>query len=119
MWAEMGAFLPCTKMPLILLAEAKMFPRMNIVPNFDSLVEDANFQAETDVPVSWRPKNCDGIGLILQGSGALGTYQASVYQALHEAGLEPTWVSDISIGGINSALIAGNPPSIITLNQIR
>jgi len=36
-----------------------------------------------------RPSGCDGIGLILQGGGALGAYQAGVYQALHEAGLEP------------------------------
>jgi NTE family protein len=50
------------------------------------------------------------IGLVLQGGGALGAYQAGVYQALHEAGLEPDWVTGVSIGGINAALIAGNPP---------
>ncbi len=48
--------------------------------------------------------------LVLQGGGALGAYQAGVYQALHEAGLEPEWVSGVSIGAINSALIAGNAP---------
>ena len=58
----------------------------------------------------WRPENCDKIGLVLQGGGALGAYQAGVYQAMHEAGLEPDWVAGVSIGGINSALIAGNPP---------
>jgi NTE family protein len=47
---------------------------------------------------------------VLQGGGALGAYQAGVYQALHEAGLEPDWVAGVSIGGINSAIIAGNPP---------
>jgi len=57
-----------------------------------------------------RPPGCDGIGLVLQGGGALGAYQAGVYQALHEAGLEPDWVVGVSIGAINSALIAGNPP---------
>ena len=41
--------------------------------------------------------------------GALGSYQAGVYQALAEAGLHPDWVAGISIGAINSALIAGNP----------
>jgi NTE family protein len=61
-------------------------------------------------PRPWRPEGCDGIGLILQGGGALGAYQAGVYQALHEAGLEPDWVAGVSIGGINSAIIAGNPP---------
>jgi NTE family protein len=48
--------------------------------------------------------------LVLQGGGALGAYQAGVYQALHEAGIEPDWVIGTSIGAINGALIAGNPP---------
>ena len=50
------------------------------------------------------------IALILQGGGALGAYQGGVYQALAEANLHPDWVAGISIGAINSALIAGNPP---------
>jgi len=57
-----------------------------------------------------RPPGCDGIGLVLQGGGALGAYQAGVYQALHEAGLEPDWVVGVSIGAINSSIIAGNLP---------
>lgn len=52
----------------------------------------------------------DCIALLLQGGGALGAYQAGVYQALAEADLHPDWVSGISIGAINAALIAGNPP---------
>ena len=48
------------------------------------------------------------IALIVQGGGALGSYQAGVYQALAEANLHPDWVAGISIGAINSALIAGN-----------
>ena len=47
---------------------------------------------------------------MLQGGGALGAYQAGVYQALHEAGIEPDWVCGVSIGAINRAIIAGNPP---------
>ena len=47
---------------------------------------------------------------MLQGGGALGAYQGGVYQALHEAGLEPEWVSGVCIGAINAALIAGNAP---------
>ena len=47
--------------------------------------------------------------LVLQGGGALGSYQAGVYQALHEAGLEPDWVIGTSIGAINASLIAGSP----------
>ena len=46
--------------------------------------------------------------LVLQGGGALGSYQAGVYQALHEAGIEPDWIVGTSIGAINASLIAGN-----------
>jgi NTE family protein len=49
--------------------------------------------------------------LVLQGGGALGAYQAGVYQALHEAGIEPDWVIGTSIGAINASLIAGNKPA--------
>jgi NTE family protein len=47
---------------------------------------------------------------VLQGGGALGAYQAGVYQALHECGIEPDWISGVSIGAINAAIIAGNVP---------
>jgi NTE family protein len=57
---------------------------------------------------TWRPLGCDRVALVLQGGGALGAYQAGVYQALHEADIEPDWVSGVSIGAINSAIIAGN-----------
>src|SRR5262245_4784795 len=48
--------------------------------------------------------------LVLQGGGALGAYQVGVFQALHEAGIEPEWIIGTSIGAINGAIIAGNPP---------
>jgi NTE family protein len=48
--------------------------------------------------------------LVLQGGGALGSYQAGVVEALQAAEVEPHWVAGISIGAINAALIAGNPP---------
>jgi NTE family protein len=51
------------------------------------------------------------IALLLQGGGALGSYQAGVYEALAEANLHPDWVAGISIGAINSAIIAGNAPA--------
>jgi len=51
------------------------------------------------------------IALLLQGGGALGSYQAGVYEALAEAELHPDWVAGISIGAINSAIIAGNAPA--------
>jgi NTE family protein len=50
------------------------------------------------------------IALVLQGGGALGAYQGGVYQALAEADLHPDLVAGISIGAINAAIIAGNPP---------
>ena len=50
------------------------------------------------------------IALLLQGGGALGAYQAGVYEALAEANLHPDWVAGISIGAINAAIIAGNAP---------
>jgi NTE family protein len=48
--------------------------------------------------------------LVLQGGGALGAYQGGVYEGLAEAAFRPDWVAGISIGAINAALIAGNPP---------
>jgi NTE family protein len=48
--------------------------------------------------------------LVLQGGGALGSYQGGVYEALAAERLEPEWVTRISIGAINAAQIAGNPP---------
>ena len=48
--------------------------------------------------------------LVLQGGGALGAYQAGVFESLSEVYREPNWVAGISIGAINAALIAGNPP---------
>ena len=50
------------------------------------------------------------IALVLQGGGALGAYQAGVYEALAERGIEPNWIAGMSIGAIDAAIIAGNPP---------
>lgn len=49
--------------------------------------------------------------LVLQGGGALGAYQVGVYQAMHEAGIEPDWIIGTSIGAVNGAIIAGNRPA--------
>ena len=51
------------------------------------------------------------IALVLAGGNALGAYHAGVYEALHEAGEHPSWISATSIGAITAALIAGNPPA--------
>jgi NTE family protein len=51
------------------------------------------------------------VALLLQGGGALGAYQGGVYEALTEADIHPNWIAGISIGAINAAIIAGNPPN--------
>jgi NTE family protein len=51
------------------------------------------------------------VALVLQGGGALGSYQAGVCEGLADAGIEPNWVAGISIGALNTAVIAGNPAS--------
>src|SRR5690606_6969399 len=67
-----------------------------------------NACAPTNTPPGLPPY--ETIALVLQGGGALGAYQAGVFQGLHEAGIEPGYLSGISIGALNTAIIAGNPP---------
>lgn len=55
-------------------------------------------------------KEYESVALVLQGGGALGAYQAGVFQALKEAGIEANWLSGVSIGAINATIIAGNKP---------
>src|SRR6516165_7101416 len=61
---------------------------------------------KTAAPISPFTKTA----LVLQGGGALGAYQAGVYEVLSEAGYEPHWIAGISIEGINAAIIVGNKP---------
>src|SRR6476659_11115837 len=56
------------------------------------------------------PPKHDHTVLVLQGGGSLGAYQAGAYEGLAEAGVIPDWIAGVSIGAINAALIAGNPP---------
>jgi NTE family protein len=71
---------------------------------FDADAADEPIPATKTV---WTPRQTV---LVFQGGGALGAYQAGVYQALHEAKVEPDWIIGTSIGAINAALIAGNAP---------
>jgi Patatin-like phospholipase len=48
--------------------------------------------------------------LVLRGGGALGAYQADVYEGITETGIAPSWIAGVSTGAINAALIGGNPP---------
>ncbi len=52
----------------------------------------------------------DHVALLLQGGGALGSFQAGVFEKLYELAIEIDWVAGISIGAVNAAIIAGNPP---------
>lgn len=61
-----------------------------------------------DSPASAPPPKKDV--LVLQGGGALGSYQAGAFEALRDHGHAPTWIAGMSIGAINAAIIAGNPP---------
>src|SRR5580700_3668141 len=65
---------------------------------------DTSIPAPATIPASARKV------LVLQGGGALGSYQAGAFQALCRAGFEPEWVAGISIGAVNAAIIAGNEP---------
>lgn len=76
---------------------------MNLMPKTEATTEVARFIDR---------KKLGQIVLVLQGGGALGAYQAGVYQALQEVGIEPDWVIGTSIGAINASLIAGNPPEM-------
>jgi NTE family protein len=72
-----------------------------------------NIQApSTAVETMQQPRlPFEQVALVLQGGGALGAYQAGVYEALAEAGIEPDWIAGVSIGAVNAAIIAGNPPN--------
>src|SRR5260221_13878882 len=69
-----------------------------------------NVQVRPRATTAERRLPFECVALVLQGGGALGAYQAGVYEALAEAGIHPDWVAGISIGAINSAIIAGNLP---------
>lgn len=71
-----------------------------------------NAMSDRISPIPQQPNNSlpyDVVALVLQGGGALGAYQAGVYEGLHEAGIRPNWVAGISIGALNAAIIAGSP----------
>src|SRR6202007_1839321 len=70
-----------------------------------------NFQPRPHLMTAERRLPFECVTLLLQGGGALGAYQGGVYEALAEADIHPDWVAGISIGAINAAIIAGNPPN--------
>jgi NTE family protein len=68
-----------------------------------------NVQVQPGTAAAERYVPFESVALVLQGGGALGAYQAGVYEALAEAGIHPNWIASVSIGAINAAIIAGNP----------
>jgi NTE family protein len=70
-----------------------------------------NFQLQPDLLAARRKLPFECVALLLQGGGALGAYQGGVYEALAEADIHPNWIAGISIGAINAAILAGNPPN--------
>jgi NTE family protein len=70
-----------------------------------------NFQHRPHLTTAERRLPFECVTLLLQGGGALGAYQGGVYEALAEANIHPDWIAGISIGAINAAIIAGNPPN--------
>ncbi len=70
-----------------------------------------NFQPRQHLTTAKRQLPFECVALLLQGGGALGAYQGGVYEALAEANIHPDWIAGISIGAINAAIIAGNPPN--------
>jgi NTE family protein len=70
---------------------------------------DAQIQSDMTATTNHLP--FEVVALVLQGGGALGAYQAVVYEALSEEASIRTWIAGMSIGAINAAIIAGNPPN--------
>jgi NTE family protein len=76
-----------------------------------------NFQHQPHLTTAERRLPFECVTLLLQGGGALGAYQGGVYEALAEANIHPDWIAGISIGAINAAIIAGNPPNSHRLRE--
>ena len=80
---------------------------MNITETAVSGMSKAMIQEAVN---EFRARASGQVVLVLQGGGALGAYQVGVYEALHEAKVEPDWIIGTSIGAINASIIAGNEP---------
>src|SRR5258707_5014758 len=82
---------------------------MNILPSPED-ISAMPLASRRNQPTKFSSANFECVALLLQGGGALGAYQAGVYEALSEDDIHPNWLAGISIGAINCAIIAGNPP---------
>src|SRR5262249_28521850 len=84
-------------------------PKVNKMVDIASAAPAAAVSPSTDATAP-APRQ-QQIVVVFQGGGALGAYQAGVFQALYEAGIEPDWLVGTSIGAINASIIAGNEPA--------
>jgi NTE family protein len=88
------------------------FAAIPLAPPHTNIKEGVmKIETKTQIMAPGRHLPFEVVSLVLQGGGALGAYQAGVYEALSEADIHPNWIAGISIGAINAAIIAGNPPA--------
>ncbi|HWS65440.1 MAG TPA: patatin-like phospholipase family protein [Steroidobacteraceae bacterium] len=81
-----------------------------LIDEYLGIEQDEAKMNRSYVPIGGPHPDYQITALVLQGGGALGSYQAGVYEGLAQAGIEPNWVAGVSIGALNAAVIAGNPP---------
>jgi NTE family protein len=94
-------------------ASAKADTKPTVVTAKSAKAPNATSGAAPDKPksIAKHTAGYQRVALMLQGGGALGSYQVGVYKALAQADCHPSWVCGVSIGAINGAIIAGNPPA--------
>src|SRR5438105_12876496 len=87
---------------------------MRVTQRDNEMFPGRTTSGQTGKAIALNPRHAkrryDHIILVLQGGGALGAYQAGVFEGMTKAGYLPNWVTGVSIGAVNGALIAGNPP---------
>lgn len=76
----------------------------------NTIEDNSTIQQANNYSYDTSTEHFDDIALVLQGGGALGSYQAGAFEALEQNRISPTWIVGISIGALNTAIIAGNPP---------
>jgi NTE family protein len=104
---ERQEFFPDSPMSQAISPNGHAFPKVHGVAKLASMKHHTGVPAVTTGGATALPGQ---VVLAFQGGGALNAYQGGVYQALHEAGIEPDWVIGTSSGAINAGIIAGNPP---------
>lgn len=84
--------------------------KLKLLSDLENLDTDNEQSQKPQLPLKELVKQYDSVSLLLQGGGALGAYQAGIYEGLHKQGIKIDRISGISIGALNTAIIAGNLP---------